>query len=45
MKQQKNIFLFALMALGVLVLPLVLQGFGDAWVRIADMPCSMYCWR
>ncbi|MFZ2218098.1 MAG: ABC transporter ATP-binding protein [Rhodoferax sp.] len=37
MKQQKNIFLFALMALGVLVLPLVLQGFGDAWVRIADM--------
>ena len=37
MKQQKNIFLVALMALGVLVLPLVLQGFGDAWVRIADM--------
>jgi len=26
-----------LAALGLLVLPLLLQGFGNAWVRIADM--------
>ena len=24
-------------AAGLLVLPLILQGFGNAWVRIADM--------
>jgi branched-chain amino acid transport system permease protein len=29
-----NLLLFAV---GVLVLPLILQGFGNAWVRIADM--------
>ncbi|MEY4139683.1 MAG: hypothetical protein RLZZ371_1865, partial [Pseudomonadota bacterium] len=37
MKQQKQIVVFLLAALGVLALPLVLQGFGNAWVRIADM--------
>jgi len=37
MTQQKKIILFALTAIGLLVLPLVLQGFGNAWVRIADM--------
>ena len=33
----KKIFLFLLAAVGLLVLPLVLQTFGNAWVRIADM--------
>jgi branched-chain amino acid transport system permease protein len=37
MKQQKNIFLFLAAAAGLLILPLILQGFGSAWVRIADM--------
>jgi branched-chain amino acid transport system permease protein len=37
MKQQKNILVFMLTAVGLLVLPLLLQGFGNAWVRIADM--------
>jgi branched-chain amino acid transport system permease protein len=37
MTQQKKIILFMLAAVGLLVLPLVLQGFGNAWVRIADM--------
>ena len=37
MTQQKKIVLFVLAAIGLLVLPLVLQGFGNAWVRIADM--------
>ncbi len=37
MTQQKKIILFVLAAIGLLVLPLVLQGFGNAWVRIADM--------
>ncbi len=37
MKQQKNIIVFVLAAIGLLVLPLILQGFGNAWVRIADM--------
>jgi branched-chain amino acid transport system permease protein len=36
MKQQK-IIVFVLAAIGLLVLPMVLQGFGNAWVRIADM--------
>jgi len=36
MKQQKLI-VFLLAGLGLLVLPLLLQGFGNAWVRIADM--------
>ena len=37
MKQQQKIFLFLLAAAGLLILPLLLQGFGNAWVRIADM--------
>jgi branched-chain amino acid transport system permease protein len=37
MKQQKQIVVFLLAAVGLLVLPLFLQGFGNAWVRIADM--------
>jgi branched-chain amino acid transport system permease protein len=35
--KQKQIIVFLLAALGLLVLPLLLQGFGNAWVRIADM--------
>ena len=37
MKQQQKIFLFLVTAAGLLILPLLLQGFGNAWVRIADM--------
>lgn len=37
MTQQKKIFTFLLAGIGLLVLPLLLQGFGHAWVRIADM--------
>ncbi|MES2583182.1 MAG: ABC transporter ATP-binding protein, partial [Pseudomonadota bacterium] len=37
MKQQQKIILFFLAAAGLLILPLVLQSFGNAWVRIADM--------
>ena len=37
MKQQQKIIVILLAALALLVLPLVLQGFGNAWVRIADM--------
>jgi branched-chain amino acid transport system permease protein len=37
MKQQQKIAAFLLCAVGLLVLPLLLQGFGNAWVRIADM--------
>ena len=37
MKQQQKIIVFLLAAVALLVLPLVLQGFGNAWVRIADM--------
>ncbi|MEI8168743.1 MAG: ABC transporter ATP-binding protein [Rhodoferax sp.] len=37
MTQQKKIFTFLLAAIGLLIVPLVLQGFGNAWVRIADM--------
>jgi branched-chain amino acid transport system permease protein len=36
MKHNKNFQFLALMA-GLLVLPLILQGFGSAWVRIADV--------
>ncbi|MFZ3127504.1 MAG: ABC transporter ATP-binding protein [Rhodoferax sp.] len=36
MKQQKMV-VFLLVAVGLLVLPLALQSFGNAWVRIADM--------
>ncbi|MDD2924878.1 ABC transporter ATP-binding protein [Rhodoferax sp.] len=35
--KQKQIIVFLLAAVGLLVVPLVLQGFGNAWVRIADM--------
>ncbi len=37
MKQQQKIIFFLMAAAGLLVLPLLLQGFGNAWVRIADM--------
>ena len=37
MKQKQQIILFVLAGIALLVLPLVLQGFGNAWVRIADM--------
>lgn len=37
MKQQQKIFLFLVAAAALLILPLILQGFGNAWVRIADM--------
>ena len=30
--------------IALLVLPLILQYFGNAWVRIADLPCCMCCW-
>ena len=36
MKNQK-IFTFLAAAVGLLILPLLLQNFGNAWVRIADM--------
>ncbi|NCS61857.1 MAG: ABC transporter ATP-binding protein, partial [Rhodoferax sp.] len=35
--KQKQIIVFVLAAIGLLVAPLVLQSFGNAWVRIADM--------
>jgi len=35
--KQKQIIAFIAAALGLLILPLLLQGFGNAWVRIADM--------
>ncbi len=37
MKQQKNFALWLVGGAALLVLPLLLQGFGNAWVRIADM--------
>lgn len=37
MTQKKQIIIFVLAAIGLLVLPLLLQPFGNAWVRIADM--------
>ena len=37
MKQQQKIIVFLIAALGLLLLPLFLQSFGNAWVRIADM--------
>ena len=36
MKNQK-IIVSLIAAVGLLVLPHILQGFGNAWVRIADM--------
>jgi len=35
--KQKQIIVFLLAAVGLLLTPLVLQSFGNAWVRIADM--------
>ena len=35
--KQKQIISFIAAALALLILPLVLQGFGNAWVRIVDM--------
>ena len=35
--KQKQIIVFLLAAVALLVTPLILQGFGNAWVRIADM--------
>jgi len=35
--KQKQIIVFLLAAVGLLITPLVLQSFGNAWVRIADM--------
>lgn len=35
--QHRNLIALALAAVGLLLLPLLLQGFGNAWVRIADM--------
>ena len=35
--KQKQILTFIAAAVGLLVLPILLQGFGNAWVRIADM--------
>jgi branched-chain amino acid transport system permease protein len=37
MKQKKQIAVFLLAAAGLIVLPILLQSFGNAWVRIADM--------
>ena len=37
MKQQQKFLVIVLAALALLVLPMILQGFGNAWVRIADM--------
>lgn len=37
MNQRHRLIAILLAALGLLVLPLLLQGFGNAWVRIADM--------
>ena len=34
---KSKLFVFLLAAIGLLVLPLVLQQFGNAWVRIADL--------
>jgi len=37
MTQQKNIIAFIAAGIALLVMPLLLQSFGNAWVRIADM--------
>lgn len=42
MSKKKSIVLFILAAIGLLVLPHVLQQFGNAWVRIADV-ALLYC--
>jgi branched-chain amino acid transport system permease protein len=35
--KQKQIIVFLMAAIGLLIVPIILQGFGNAWVRIADM--------
>ncbi len=37
MNPQKRLFTMLLAAVGLLIVPFVLQSFGNAWVRIADM--------
>jgi branched-chain amino acid transport system permease protein len=37
MKQQQKLVAFLIASVGLLILPLILQQFGNAWVRIADM--------
>ena len=37
MSQKNKLIVFVLCGIGLLVLPLILQGFGNAWVRIADI--------
>jgi branched-chain amino acid transport system permease protein len=37
MKQQQRFITILIAAVGLLVMPLLLQSFGNAWVRIADM--------
>ena len=37
MKSQQRFFVMLFAAAGLLIMPLVLQSFGNAWVRIADM--------
>ncbi len=37
MKQQQKLVAFLITSVGLLILPLILQQFGNAWVRIADM--------
>ena len=45
MNNSKNLKTLAIGVL-LLILPLILQQFGNAWVRIADMALlSMCCWR
>ncbi|AMM25458.1 branched-chain amino acid ABC transporter permease [Variovorax sp. PAMC 28711] len=42
MQKKKSIVLFILAAIGLIVLPHILQQFGNAWVRIADT-ALLYC--
>ncbi|RZL44577.1 MAG: ABC transporter ATP-binding protein, partial [Variovorax sp.] len=42
MSRSKNIILFVIGAIALLVLPHLLQPFGNAWVRIADV-ALLYC--
>lgn len=37
MKQKREIIAFVVAGIGLLILPIFLQSFGNAWVRIADM--------
>ncbi|MET0543793.1 MAG: ABC transporter ATP-binding protein, partial [Variovorax sp.] len=42
MSRSKNIVLFIIAAIALAVLPHILQQFGNAWVRIADV-ALLYC--